>query len=262
VVESPWALTRGNEAEFQSFDVESAADIRFRHFTPFVLPPLAGPFAPGYQRRRAAKGGSVSQKGKIEQPVLRLVTAWPPTGPTNATLVLCPFLAGLDPAVAFWLGGLAWHDANGTLLEVIGAVTPARWRAYAGVFCVDPFRRDDDLFDALRRAGIEGIINLPTVSVIDGELVGILDSFQFGVGREIDFLRRAHMAGFRIAACVGGTEAADHAVAAGAELLVVHGGPPQPGAADRSRIAVERLRRRFANGPPLVSVTELLMSAA
>lgn len=202
----------------------------------------------------------MSQKGKIEQPVVRLVTAWPPGRLSDATLVLCPFLAGLEPAVAFWLGGLAWHDANATLLAAIG--TPARvpQPVYAGVFGVDPFRRDDDLFAALRRAGIGGIINLPTVSVIDGDLGNILASFTLGVQREIDFLRRAREAGFRIAACVGTMEAADHAAAAGADFLIAHGGPPLPGQADPARAATIRMQRRFESGPAVSSVTELLAS--
>jgi hypothetical protein len=231
-------------------------------FGPLILGPLARRSAASYQRPGPVKGGSVSQKGKIEHPAPRLVTAWPPIRPSgrqpDATLVLCPFLAALDPATAFWLGALAWHDANASLLAAIG--TPARVSqpVYAGVFCVDPFRRDGDLFAALRRAGIGGIINLPTVSVIDGDLSNILGSFALGIQREIDFLRRAREAGFNIAACVGTTEAADHAVAAGADFLIAHGGPPLPGQADPAHAATVRLQRRFVSGPAVVSVTELL----
>ena len=173
-------------------------------------------------------------------------------------MVLCPFLGGLDVSVAFWIGGLAWHDANAELLGAIGAPAPRRHRVYAGVFCVDPFRRDDDVFSALRRAGIEGVVNLPTVSVIDGELGGILGSFNLGIDRELAFLRRAREAGFRIAGCVATVEAADQLVASGADFIIAHGGPPQPGLADPSSIVATRLRRRFGNGPPVVSAAELL----
>ena len=173
-------------------------------------------------------------------------------------MVLCPFLHGLDPGVAFWLGSLAWHDANADLLAAIDSPAQHRHRVYAGVFCVDPFRRDSDLFAALRRANIDGIINLPTVSAIDGELESILGSFDLGIGREIDFLHRAHDAGFRIAGCVATTEAADHLAAIGTDFIIAHGGPPQPGHADPSYIVAERLRRRYAHGPPVISVGELL----
>ena len=202
------------------------------------------------------KGGRVSRKGKIEQPAPLLITALPAR--EDAIQVLCPFLAGLDPAVAFWLGGLAWHDANGALLAALATPVPPGAQVYAGVFGVDPFRRDDDLFAALRRVGVPGVINLPTVSVMDGELGGILGSFQLGVEREIAFLLRARAAGFRIAGCVGSAETADQLAQAGADFLLAHGGPPQPGGGDPSRGAAERLRRRFAGGPPVVSVGELL----
>lgn len=173
-------------------------------------------------------------------------------------MVLCPFLHGLDTATAFWLGGLGWHDANADLLAAIETPAHHRHRVYAGVFCVDPFRRDSDLFAALRRANIDGIVNLPTVSAFDGELESILGSFELGIGRELDFLRRAHDAGFHIAGCVATTEAADHLVTIGADFIVAHGGPPQPGNADPSRIVAERLRRRYADGPRVISVAELL----
>ena len=200
----------------------------------------------------------MAQRGKIEQPTLRLITAWPPAAASHTTLVLCPFLAGLDAAVAFWIGGLAWHDANASLLAAIRAPARRRHRVYAGVFCVDPFRRDDDVFTALREARIDGVINLPTVSVIDGELGSILGSFNLGIDREIDFLRRARVAGFRIAGCVGTVEAADQLAAAGADFIIAHGGPPQPGLLDPSHFSANRLRRRFASGPPIIGAAELL----
>jgi predicted TIM-barrel enzyme len=219
---------------------------------------LARSLAASYQRSREAKGSSVAQRGKIEQLTLRLITTWPPSAASRGTLVLCPFLAGLDAAVAFWIGGLAWHDANAGLLDAIRMPARRRHRIYAGVFCVDPFRRNDDVFAALREARIDGVINLPTVSVIDGELGTILSSFNLGIDREIDYLRRARDAGFRIAGCVGTVEAADQLAAAGADFIIAHGGPPQPGLADPSHVSANRLRRRFANGPPIISAAELL----
>ncbi|HEX5327044.1 MAG TPA: phosphoenolpyruvate hydrolase family protein [Acetobacteraceae bacterium] len=163
--------------------------------------------------------------------------------------------------MAFWIGGLAWHDANAELLAAIGTPNPHRHRVYAGVFCVDPFRRDADLFAALRMAGIDGVVNLPTVSVIDAELGGILGSFNLGIDRELAFLRRAGEAGFRIAGCVATVEAADQLVAFGADVIIAHGGPPQPGLSDPSNAVAGRLRQRFASGPPIVSAADLLATA-
>jgi predicted TIM-barrel enzyme len=209
------------------------------------------------------KDGSMPQRGKIEQPALSLITTWPPPRRAgNAPMVLCPFLAGLDATVAFWIGGLAWQDANAVLLDAIRTPAPRPYRVYAGVFCVDPFRRDSDLFAALRAAGIDGVANLPSVSCIDGELGAILASFNLGSSREIDFLRRARAAGFRIAGCVATIEAADELAATGADYIIAHGGPPQPGLRDPSHAAANRLRHRFANGPAVISVAELVATAS
>ncbi len=197
--------------------------------------------------------------GKNEQPMVRLVTAWPPPRTRVAKwTVFCPFMEGLDPELAFWLGGLAWHDANASLLAALRIPASAS-HVYAGVFCVDPFRRDDDLFGALRQAGVTGVVNLPSVAFIDGELGAILGSFDLGASRELDFLRRAHLAGLRIAGCAGSVEVADVLAQSGADFIIAHGGPPQPGSPDPSRGAARRLRRRFeAGGPEIIGVTELL----
>jgi len=172
--------------------------------------------------------------------------------------VFCPFLDGPDPATLFWLGGLAWQDANARLLASLGRVAPPRCIVYAGVFAVDPFRRDEDLFAALATAGIQGVVNLPSVAFMDGELAAILGSFDLGAQREIAFLRRARATGLRIAGCAGDADAADAMVQAGAELIIAHAGPPLPAKPDPGRAAAARLRRRFAAGPPVISAGELL----
>lgn len=198
--------------------------------------------------------------GKIEQASVRLVTTWPPAqGDSRDWQVLCPFLAGTDPSLAFWLGALAWHDANARLLECLRVPAHPAIRVYAGVFGVDPFRRDADLFSALHTAGVVGIVNLPSVSFIDGEFASLLDNFHLGAAREIDFLRRGHDAGFRIAGCAGNVEIADRLASEGADFIIAHGGPPQPGTPDPSRTVANRLRPRYAaGGPAVISAAELL----
>src|SRR5262249_31292740 len=152
------------------------------HFSSLCSVSLVRPPIESYQTEGEVEGRSVRQRGKIEQPTPRLITAWPPSGDYRGPLVLCPFLANIDATTGFWIGGLAWHDANAELLAAISRPARRKHRVYAGVFCADPFRRHDDLFAAMRSAGIDGVINLPTVSVIDGELGGILASFNLGIG--------------------------------------------------------------------------------
>jgi hypothetical protein len=201
----------------------------------------------------------LAQLGKIEQPRIRLVRRLPP-GRVAARdrLVFCPFLDGPDPAALFWLGGLAWQDANARLLASLHGAAPPRCTVYAGVFGVDPFRRDEDIFAALAAAGIQGVVNLPSVAFMDGELAAILGSFDLGAQREIALLRRARAYGLRIAGCAADADAADAMLQAGAELIIAHAGPPLPGRPDPGYAAATRLRRRYSAGPPVVSASELL----
>jgi hypothetical protein len=197
--------------------------------------------------------------GKTEQSAIRLARRWPPSRVArDDRLVLCPFLDGPNPETTFWLGPLAWHDVNARLLTAVQGTTPPRCTVYAGVFCVDPFRREEDIFAAIKAAGIQGIVNLPSISFMDGELATILGSFDLGVEREITFLSRARAAGLRIAGCTADAAAADALVQAGSEFIIMHAGPPLPGEPDRGNIAAARLRRRFGGTLPVISATELL----
>ena len=197
--------------------------------------------------------------GKVEQRRVRLVCDLGAVGAeAEDFIVYCPFLAGRDPATRFWLGSLAWHDCNAQLLATLPPATAPSCPVYVGVFGVDPFRRDEDMFAAIHAARLGGVINLPSVSVMDGGLAAILDSFDLGVQREVAFLRRARDAGLRIAGCAADAAVADAMVQAGADFIVAHAGPPMPGKADSGRAAAARLRRRYGDATPVMSAGELL----
>ncbi|MDB5370064.1 MAG: hypothetical protein JWP20_1622 [Roseomonas sp.] len=171
--------------------------------------------------------------------------------------LFCPWLPALPPGPEFWLAALAWHDSNGSLLDNLPAQPPRR-KVYAGVFCVDPFRRREDILHALRRAGISGIVNLPSVSFIDGEVGTLLAGFSLGVEREIAFLRGASGAGFHVAGCAATLDAAQAMAGAGAELIIAHGGPPLPGSADPGHAVAARLRRHLPDAVPVLPLGRLL----
>jgi predicted TIM-barrel enzyme len=153
---------------------------------------------------------------------------------------------------------MAWHDANASLLASLRTPAPVGSIVFAGVFCTDPFRRDVDIFDALRHAGIQGIVNLPTTGFFDGELASIFDSFNLGLARELDFLRRGRDAGFRIAVCLPLGTMADRVAEIGAEFVIAHDGPPQTGGRAHPVSAAARFRRQAPDGPPVIGAEELL----
>jgi predicted TIM-barrel enzyme len=197
--------------------------------------------------------------GKIGQQTIRLVGTLPNATAPAETLIWCPFLAGLDPAVALWLGPLAWHDCNATLLAALERLSgPARGDVYAGVFCADPFRAPADLFATLRRAGIAGVANLPSTSFLDGELGQTLAALSLGPERELAFLRQAAERGFRIAACVSELRDAEAMCEAGADLILTHAGPPLPGQlVGRSAGWNRSARRLAASGARILSLYDL-----
>ena len=164
--------------------------------------------------------------GKIGQSVVRLVSRMPTVAGADELLILCPFLEGLDPSVAMWLGPLAWHDCNGALLCALPQNPPAiPTTVFAGVFCAEPFRAADEILTPLRAAGIAGIVNLPSVSFLDGEVAGTLEALKLGVERELRFLEQARSSGFRIACCLRDSTMATINARLQPELVIRHAGP-------------------------------------
>jgi predicted TIM-barrel enzyme len=117
--------------------------------------------------------------------------------------VLCPWLKGLSPTTGVWVSALPIHDVNG-FVDSDEPLMPAkkpRIPYYLGIFTLDRFRSPERLLARLRAKGVDGIINVPSVSFFDGRSTSILDSLDFGYEREVDFLRRAKLSGFRVALC-------------------------------------------------------------
>lgn len=192
-------------------------------------------------------------------PRLRLVRSLAtPADDAADVWLLCPWLPALPPGPEFWFAALAWHDSNGDLLAALDGPAPPGRRIYAGVFCVDPFRRREDILQALRRVGVEGVVNLPSIGFIDGEVGSLLAGFSLGLEREVGFLRSAREAGFRVAGCAATLDVARSMVAAGAELILAHGGPPLPGSADPGQAVANRLRRHLAPSIPVLPLGDLL----
>ena len=193
--------------------------------------------------------------GNMGQRAVRLVSNLPASD-AEEIILLCPFLSGLDPMLGMWLGPLAWHDCNATLLAALAsALRPVAASVFAGVFCADPFRLTDDLLDTLCVAGIAGVVNLPSVSFLDGEFGQTLASLHLGVERELGFLRRARARGFRVAGCACALSDAQAMCAAGAELIISHSGPPLP---ERAHKRDPWARRLDVCGVQVVSLSSLI----
>ena len=200
--------------------------------------------------------------GKVGQSAVRLVTSMPMSAGVDEIQILCPFLRGLDPALGMWLGPLAWHDSNAALLAVLEQARPLppQVTVFAGVFCADPFRAEDDVVAALRAAGVSGMANLPSVSFLDGEFGQTLAALNLGMARELNFLRHARSHGFRIAGCASALSDAQSLCAFGAELIITHAGPPHTAQADLGLNRDGQLAQQLSDcGAQLVSLSELIV---
>jgi len=88
-------------------------------------------------------------------------------------------------------GLLPLHDANAVTLDLLRT----RPGAVAGLCASDPFRDPERLLQDIKDLGAVGVINLPSVGLIDGQFGRDLAAAGLGYAKEVDFLRRARRLG-------------------------------------------------------------------
>ena len=124
-------------------------------------------------------------------------------------------------------GYLPIGDANAITLElgerfIVNAVGDCP--VVAGVLGVDPTRDMCRLVDRLADAGFDGVMNCPTVALIDGKFRSDLEETGLGYDREVDVLGYASRRGmFTKAFCTSPDEALAMAEA-GVDNIIVHFG--------------------------------------
>ncbi len=124
-------------------------------------------------------------------------------------------------------GYLPIGDANAITLELgeRSILNVVRDRpVIAGVLGADPTRDMRRFIDRLASAGFSGIMNCPTVALIDGKFRADLEQTGLGYGHEVDVLGYAHAEGlFTKAFCTTPDEALAMAEA-GVDNIIVHFG--------------------------------------
>jgi predicted TIM-barrel enzyme len=94
----------------------------------------------------------------------------------------------------------------------------------AGLLCVDPTRDMGRFLEKVAAAGYDGVMNCPTVALIDGKFRSDLEETGMGFAREVDVLGQASRLGlFTKAFCTSPEEALAMA-AAGVDNIIVHFG--------------------------------------
>ncbi len=114
--------------------------------------------------------------------------------------------AGPEPAGDFWIahnaarrgsllmGLLPLEDANAATLDLLRA-SRAAVPVVAGLCATDPFRNLDRLLAEVVELGVAGVINLPSVGMIDGQFARSLEAAGLGYAREVELIREARRAG-------------------------------------------------------------------
>ena len=104
----------------------------------------------------------------------------------------------------------------------------------AGVFGADPTRDMLSFLDEVAGAGFSGILNCPTLALIDGNYRKALEKAGVGYQREVDVIALAHNKDLFTQAFATNEDEVSKMIQAGADMIIYHLGGTQP-AEDSSR---------------------------
>lgn len=126
-----------------------------------------------------------------------------------------------------WVGHLPFGDANAIVMEMgereVMPVVPDA-NVIAGVCGIDPTRRMSHFLPKVAEAGFAGVINYPTVAVIDGRMRADLEAGGLGFDKEVEMIRIAHRLELVTTAYVCTPDEAVAMVDAGVDMIVAHMG--------------------------------------
>lgn len=126
-----------------------------------------------------------------------------------------------------WVGHLPFGDANAIVMEMgereVMPVVPDA-NVIAGVCGFDPTRRMSHFLPKVVEAGFAGVINYPTVAVIDGRMRADLEAGGLGFDKEVEMIRIAGSLGLLTTAYVATPEEAVAMIGAGVDMIVAHMG--------------------------------------
>lgn len=132
-----------------------------------------------------------------------------------------------------WCGFLPVGDANQIVLdmgerEVLNIVKKAP--VIAGLFPSDPTRRMDYLLRRVKGMGFSGIINFPTVGLLEGAFRDNMESSGYGFIKDVELTRMAHDMDLYTMAYVFTPGQSEAMAKAGIDCIVAHMGNTKGGA--------------------------------
>lgn len=147
-------------------------------------------------------------------------------------------------------GYLPICDANALTLELGERALINVVRAcplIAGLLCVDPTRDMGRFLERIAAAGYDGVMNCPTVALIDGNFRGTLEETGMSFAREVEVLGQASRMGlFTKAFCTSPDDALAMAEA-GVDNIIVHFGNSSGGTIGSKTVLSEDAARTRAS---------------
>jgi len=140
-----------------------------------------------------------------------------------------------------WAGLLPIGDANGIVLEMgEHEVLPIVKKApvIAGVFPSDPTREMWHFLKQVKDLGFSGVINFPTVALLEGEFRSGMETSGLGFDRDVDMIEQAHGMNLYTMAYVFNVEEAVKMAEAGVDLNVAHMGNTAGGSVGQDGVPV------------------------
>lgn len=140
------------------------------------------------------------------------------------THILARFrMAGLSSMAGY----LSIADANAVTLELgkrdilpVVKNTPVM----AGLLGTDPTRNMDSFLDEIMAAGFSGILNCPTIALIDGNFRRTLEETGLTYNKEVEMIAIAHRKGLYTKAFCTTPEEAQKMLDVGCDNIIAHGG--------------------------------------
>jgi predicted TIM-barrel enzyme len=147
-------------------------------------------------------------------------------------------------------GYLPICDANALTLELgerVLANVVRECALVAGLLCVDPTRHMTRFLKRIQEAGYDGVMNCPTVTLIDGKFRSDLEETGMGCAREVEVLGTASRMGlFTKAFCTSPEEALAMAEV-GVDNIIVHFGNSSGGTIGSKTVLAEDVARKRAS---------------
>ena len=147
-------------------------------------------------------------------------------------------------------GYMSYCNSNDLVMSYAGEELlryTAQVPVFFGLNATDPTKEMQGYIEEIQAAGFTGIVNYPTVGMIDGRFRAALEAEGAGYEREVEAIRFAHYCGLLTVAYVFDPAQARAMASAGADVVCAHFGLTSGGVLGAKHVLSLELARRTAD---------------